>query len=148
MPEEVASNPANPEVRYEKTDARFGPIAALGIALAVLGIVIHFAVGGLINYFQEEKKEYPLSNLARERPKLPKDIRKIPEPRLQQSETADMTRLRSDEDAILNSYGWVDAKKGIVRIPIEEAMRMLANPKTAKEKGIRVQPGGKNEEAK
>jgi len=148
MPDLPKSNSENPDVRYEKSDAHFGPIAAFGIGLAVLGLIIHFVVGGLLHFFQEETKTYPLSHVARERPKLPEDLHQIPEPRLQQSETDDMTRLRFRENTILNSYGWVDAKKGIVRIPIDEAIRILASPKRAKEKGIRVQPGGENEATK
>jgi hypothetical protein len=148
MPETPENKRENPEVRYEKSDARFGPIAALGVALAVLGLVIHFFVTGLLDYFQEEKARPLLSPLAQERPRLPADIPKIPEPRLQQSETEDMKRLRDREETILNHYGWVDAKKGIVHIPIDDAIRILANPKTAKERGIRIQRGGKNETPK
>ena len=32
--------------------------------------------------------------------------------------------MRAEEDRILNSYGWVDAQRGIVRIPIAQAMAM------------------------
>ena len=34
--------------------------------------------------------------------------------------------LRPGEDAILNSYGWVDQKNGIARIPIDRAIDILA----------------------
>jgi hypothetical protein len=33
--------------------------------------------------------------------------------------------LRAEEDLVLSSYGWVDKEKGIVRIPIEAAMRRV-----------------------
>jgi hypothetical protein len=62
---------------------------------------------------------------------------KIPEPRLQQSEPVDLARLRAKEEALLSTYGWVERKEGIVRIPIDEAMQLLADPKTAEAKGIR-----------
>jgi len=37
-----------------------------------------------------------------------------------------MARLLSAEEQILNNYGWVDEKAGIVHVPIERAMDILA----------------------
>jgi hypothetical protein len=34
-------------------------------------------------------------------------------------------QLRATEDAVLNTYGWVDRESGIVHIPIERAMELL-----------------------
>jgi hypothetical protein len=34
--------------------------------------------------------------------------------------------LRAQEEAVLNSYGWVDPEKKVARIPIERAMELLA----------------------
>ena len=47
-----------------------------------------------------------------------------PEPRLQTNPREDLRLLREQEDAILKSYGWVDRPAGVVRIPIEEAMKL------------------------
>ncbi len=33
--------------------------------------------------------------------------------------------MREEEDALLNTYGWVDPQRGIVRIPIEQAMALV-----------------------
>jgi hypothetical protein len=33
--------------------------------------------------------------------------------------------LRTEEALVLGSYGWVDESKGIVRIPVEQAMDLL-----------------------
>src|SRR5260370_1253870 len=33
---------------------------------------------------------------------------------------------RAEEDEKLNNYAWVDKQKGVVRIPIEQAMRLVA----------------------
>ena len=38
----------------------------------------------------------------------------------------DLHDLHAAEDAVLNSYGWVDRQAGIVRIPIARAMELLA----------------------
>lgn len=49
-----------------------------------------------------------------------------PEPRLQQSPRQDLKAMRKLEDWQLNHYSWVDKGKGIVAIPIERAMEILA----------------------
>jgi hypothetical protein len=59
-----------------------------------------------------------------------------PEPRLQVDEVRDLGRLHEHEDSILNSYGWVDQKAGIVRIPIERAMDIVA------QRGLPAPPPG------
>jgi hypothetical protein len=48
-----------------------------------------------------------------------------PEPRLQTNPREDLRQFREQEDAILNSYGWVDRPAGVVRIPIEDAMKLM-----------------------
>jgi hypothetical protein len=49
-------------------------------------------------------------------------------PALQVNPASDLERLQESQRTILNSYGWVDQGKGIVHIPIDEAMkRVLAN---------------------
>lgn len=49
-----------------------------------------------------------------------------PEPRLQVNAPMDLKKMRAREDAILNSYGWIDRSNGVVRIPIERAMEVIA----------------------
>ena len=48
----------------------------------------------------------------------------------------DLKAFRAEEDAALTTYGWVDKGRGVARIPVEEAMRLLAErglPRTAPE---------------
>lgn len=49
-----------------------------------------------------------------------------PTPRLQASPPQDMARFYRQEMAELNSYGWIDRDKGVVHIPIDQAMRIIA----------------------
>jgi hypothetical protein len=42
-------------------------------------------------------------------------------------ESKALRELRSHEDQILNSYGVVDSKAGIYRIPIKRAMKLMAD---------------------
>jgi hypothetical protein len=62
-----------------------------------------------------------------------------PEPRLQKAPVKDLKEFRASEDAILNSYGWVDPEKGIVRIPVERAMELVAK------EGLPAQREGSNQ---
>src|SRR5262249_36601112 len=48
----------------------------------------------------------------------------FPEPRLQVDYFADMDKVRTDWDAHLNTYGWLDKNAGVVHIPIERAMQL------------------------
>lgn len=49
-----------------------------------------------------------------------------PEPRLQVSPRADWSGMLRKEQATLNSYGWVDRARGVVRIPIDREMQLIA----------------------
>jgi hypothetical protein len=61
-----------------------------------------------------------------------------PEPRIQPSPRADLQQMRASEDGQLNSYGWVDRQKSIVRIPIDRAIAIVAA------EGIRPQRAPEN----
>ena len=49
----------------------------------------------------------------------------FPEPALQKKPQEDFTRFELEQRMALSDYGWVDRAKGIARIPIEEAMRIV-----------------------
>ena len=51
---------------------------------------------------------------------------KLVGPKLQVNERADLKRFRAREEQILTSYSWEDKANGLVRIPIEEAMKRIA----------------------
>ncbi len=56
----------------------------------------------------------------------PGDITKFPQPRLESNERLEINDFRMQEEQTLNSYGWVDQQAGVVRIPIDRAMELLA----------------------
>jgi hypothetical protein len=58
--------------------------------------------------------------------RTPEAIDQIPEPRLQPVPGQELRDIRAQEDAILEGYGWVDQAAGVVRIPVERAMEILA----------------------
>jgi hypothetical protein len=47
-----------------------------------------------------------------------------PGPLLQRDPEQDMQEMSTEQDAILNNYGWVDKEAGVVRIPIERAIEL------------------------
>ena len=49
------------------------------------------------------------------------------EPRLQTQPSADLVKLRHDEDETLSSYKWIDKQQGIVQVPIERAIDLLSD---------------------
>lgn len=54
----------------------------------------------------------------------PDPARQPPEPRLQRTPFDDIRHLRKDEGDVLDHYRWLDKSAGVVRIPIDEAMRL------------------------
>ena len=52
--------------------------------------------------------------------------RHFPEPALQKKPQADLKRFELEQRMSLSGYGWIDRSRGIARIPIEEAMRIIA----------------------
>jgi hypothetical protein len=114
----------NPGVSHETRDVNVFQISAFGIGLLLSCIVTVFAMWAMFDFLfhREDQKNLgnPAASMMNERPKLP------PEPRLQAEPKIELKDLRADEDAILSSYGWIDPNKGIVRIPINQAIDIVA----------------------
>jgi len=111
----------DPQVGHELTDLRPSYIALFGIALTAV-IVAATVVASLLIHFKAaeySRQETPLPRLRQER-------EAIPGPRLQVGANKDLRQMRAGEEAVLNSYEWVDKSSGSVRIPIERAMEILA----------------------
>lgn len=122
--EHAAHEPANPAVAHERRDVNVFQISAFGIGLLFGCIIVVFAMWGLFTYLfkREDAKNAgnPPAAMMSERAKLP------PEPRLQAEPKVELKDLRADEETILTSYGWIDPNKGIVRIPIDQAIDIVA----------------------
>ena len=114
----------NPGVSHETRDVNVFQISAFGIGLLLSCIVTVFAMWVMFDFLfhREDAKNAnkPAASMMNERQKLP------PEPRLQREPKIELKDLRADEDAILSSYGWIDPDKGIVRIPINQAIDIVA----------------------
>jgi len=122
-PEEHGQDP-NPGVSHERRDINVFQVTAFGIGLLLSCIVVVFAMWAMFDFFYAREDAKNASNpsalMLNERQKLP------PEPRLQAEPKVELKDLRADEEAILTSYGWVDPNKGVVRIPIDQAIDIVA----------------------
>jgi hypothetical protein len=119
---DTANGPtSNPAVHHEHSDVNIRAILGFGAVLVVAAAVIHLLTFVLFRYFESREgrrvtPEYPLA--AAQAGRVP------PEPRLQTDPREDLRVLREKEDALLGSYGWVDKNAGVVRIPIDEAIKL------------------------
>lgn len=108
---------------HEERDVTFRPIVWAGAgAVVVVALVFVLVRWTFVADLAHDAAQSPPANplTASYGRQLP------PEPRLQTHPIRDLRDLRAAEDAILTSYGWVDRKTGIVRIPIARAMELLA----------------------
>ncbi len=108
---------------HETRDVRFGPILWSAVAALVLIPAIMLGLRFLFDYYALRQTELsPAQNpLAAEYGR-----RLPPEPRLQPVPVLDLRALRAEEKAQLDTYGWVDRKAGVVHIPIDRAIDIIA----------------------
>jgi hypothetical protein len=107
----MAADRALPD-RLEPDSAN--PRRLLAIAGAVL-MLLAVAFGATLWFYRTEVP--PRGAL------VPKEF---PSPRLIQDETTELHRVEAEQRARLKGYRWVDRDKGLIGIPIDEAMRMVA----------------------
>lgn len=88
------------------------------LALVCIGVIL-LLVWGMKAWITDARDRPPASAIAR----MPIEA---PAPRLQRSPARDLQTFRAAEDKELHALGWVDRGAGIARIPIENAMALLA----------------------
>jgi hypothetical protein len=103
-----ALHPSN----YERSDADPRLIASLALGIAIFLVVTPYL---LLAIYPRSSHDQPIAEQ-----RLP------PAPRLQVAAKTDLERLRAVENEQLERYGWIDRDRGITRIPIERAMRLLS----------------------
>ncbi len=137
---------------YERSDA-----SVTGIAVFLISLLIFVGVVGMLCYgigawfnARMNREDGPnskwtktvdvrqLGNLP-SNPELQNKVAEItqtfPTPRVQLDDgNQDVADLHAREDLLLNNYTWVDQSKGTVRIPIEQAMQLIA------QRGLQVAP--------
>ena len=101
---------------YEVRDTNIRTVTLFGVGLVLLVVVANLLLLGVYDqlYKQRVPKEAPTpaENLA-----------------------AQMRAMRQTEDAALFGYGWVDRKAGVVRIPIDRSIDLVARHGVPRGKG-------------
>jgi hypothetical protein len=108
-----------PRRSHETSDANIRNLIIFAIGLSLLVIAGLLVSRGVFRYFVGHQGLGPPASPFENVRMLP------PEPRLQVNAPKDLKQYQAAQGEILNSYGWVDQKAGIVRIPIEQAMDIL-----------------------
>jgi hypothetical protein len=118
---EAEAADGDPVVRNR--DVNIHAVFRFGFWLAVGVVAVTVAMLGLFRTL--EKKDRASDTLLS--PIVAANLaRTPPEPRLEPFPLAPGQKLRAEEDAILTTYGWVDKKAGVARIPIDRAIEILA----------------------
>ena len=119
--EEIPQSSTGTEGGYEREVISLRMVGAFLGGLLLTVIAVCLVAWWLFDHLAAEaaRHDVPLSPLAETR-QVP------PEPRLQVTPQADLKALRTREYTALHSYGWMDRKAGVVRIPIDRAMKLLA----------------------
>ena len=108
---------------HEQSDISVGGVGKFGLWILV-GVVVSLGLMGLLfNRFEarEEAKAVPLPPMAKANPR-----KQPPDPRLEEDPVKSLAEFRATEDARIRSYAWIDPDKGVVQLPIERAMELVA----------------------
>ena len=108
----------DPQIGHETTDVNVWAVGKFAIGLVIVAIVSLALLFALLKFFQS-RQETSVANSV-EPTKL------FPEPQLQKTPILDLKAIHAEEDKLLNGYAWVDPKQGIVRIPVDRAIEVLA----------------------
>jgi hypothetical protein len=142
---------------YETSDVKVGSIAVFLISLFVFVLIFFvfcFGMGKVINnalvrndgpankwnklsYWPGDRGKNLESNAVLEQKQLRAMTERFPTPQLQMDDgNQDVVDLHDREDLLLDHYTWVNQQQGVVRIPIGQAMEIIA------QRGLPVVSGG------
>jgi hypothetical protein len=133
MTDDIHIDGHNEEAEFEREDLGAKPVILFLIGLTVGCLLVALVLKGMYSYLDARENRHqpapnPLTQQTRAdlRSVTPGDITKFPEPRLETNEPREITTFRVQEEQTLRSYGWVNQPAGMVRIPIDRAMELLA----------------------
>jgi hypothetical protein len=121
---------------HETVDANVRSLVGWGLgvfALLASGLIISIVV---FRYFVTHQSLGPPASPFENARALPS------RPVLQVTPARDLRQYLDQQNAVLNSYGWVDQKAGVARIPIDRAMDLLL------QKGLPVRTGVQGKQGK
>lgn len=111
-------------LNHETTDVSLTGTTRLAIlSLAIIAVVMVLMYGAWGLFVGLSEGAYPPAapitdeNIGQREPPLP---------RLQSVPNSDLQRYRQQQEQRLTSYGWVDRSAGVVHMPIDRAMDLIA----------------------
>jgi hypothetical protein len=143
------------KVEFERQDLGARGILEFFAGLVIMGVVVALILLGMFHvmdrYQQAHQPEQnPLVKVteADTRRVTSGEVDSFAQPQLETNEIGQLSGQRLREEEVLNTYGWVDQKAGVARIPIDRAMALMAQrglptePSGAVNPGKRKQQGG------
>ena len=110
-----------PNGGYEKSDADARSLTKFGLGLAVISALVLLLMFAMFKFLgQQQRASQPAKHPLSEASQMP------PEPRLQVAPEIDLEKFRANEDHQMNSYGWVMKDAGVVHIPVDSALALVA----------------------
>jgi hypothetical protein len=135
----------NEDVAHEHSDVNLGALGMSVVVLTVVAAASMVAMYLLFGWFERQAaaNDPPVSPVAVPATEMPATTRTSPAfnagitnaPQLLTNEPMALDRQRTAERERLQSYGWVDQNAGVARMPIDAAMKLVA------ERGLPVREG-------
>jgi hypothetical protein len=139
----------NPETHHEESDVNVRALIWFFVIFVIFGIVTHFALWFLYKGFvkMERRETPPLTEMQRPadmavpknqpllQPFPSETVPGEPMPPNRNTPVTDLVHMRRSEEQMLETYGWVDKEKGVARIPIDVAKKMVV------QRGLPVRSG-------
>jgi hypothetical protein len=111
--------PPHPAHQHETRDADIRKLTYLAFGILAL-IILGFVVTEFTFYVFVGRQQVPAP-----RSFFSPQTQMPPPPRLQPNGRLDLGAYMQEQNSLLDNYGWVNRRAGIVRIPIDRAMTLL-----------------------
>jgi hypothetical protein len=101
---------------HETGDVNVSAIAKIAAGLVIVTLLSVGLLLGVFRFFNTRDNRQAQSV---------DPVKLFPSPQLLPNEPKNLAEMRAGEQKVLDTYGWVDQQKGVVRIPVEQAMDLL-----------------------
>jgi hypothetical protein len=101
---------------FEQTDVDVFAVGKFAVALVLVTLMAMALLFGVFNFYKSREGGEAV---------YVDPTKVFPQPQLQKTPIPDLKAVRAAEEQVLTTYGWVDQQKGVVRIPIAQAMDLV-----------------------
>jgi hypothetical protein len=109
---------------FERSDADASASYKAGFAMLAAMVLTALAVVPMFRLLAKRESQAQPPPAGAVKTEMSEPVQSFP--KLVTSEPLALAEFRANEEALLTSYGWVEKDKGLARIPIEHAMRIVA----------------------